>query len=129
MTSDQRARRRRAELRGRAAEWFAAAMYLIRGYRIVAWRYRRKTGEVDLIARRGATLAFVEVKARRDIDAAIEAVDPRTRRRFEAAARRFLSEAEARGALRPDAFAVRYDIVAVAGFRAKRIKDAWREGE
>ncbi|MEO1015795.1 MAG: YraN family protein [Pseudomonadota bacterium] len=107
----------------------AALFYLVRGYRIVAWRYRRKVGEIDLVARRGLTLAFVEVKARGDIDAAIEAVSPKSRRRFEAAARRFLAEAEAKGALDPAAFAIRYDIFAVAGLRTERIKDAWREGE
>ncbi len=44
-----------------------AARYLrLRGWRILERNYRCRFGEIDLIARRGGTLAFVEVKLRRD---------------------------------------------------------------
>ena len=56
--------RQAAERRGRAAETIAAWWLRLHGWRIVARRAKTPLGEVDLIARRGRTLAFVEVKAR-----------------------------------------------------------------
>ncbi len=56
--------RRAADARGRAAEDAAAAWLEARGWTILARRVRTKAGEVDLVARLGATVAFVEVKAR-----------------------------------------------------------------
>lgn len=56
--------RRAAERRGRRGETLAAWWLRLHGWRIVATRARTPVGEVDLIARRGRTLAFVEVKTR-----------------------------------------------------------------
>jgi putative endonuclease len=56
--------RRGAERGGRRAERFAAWWLRLQGWRILALRARTPVGEVDLIARRGRTLAFIEVKAR-----------------------------------------------------------------
>jgi putative endonuclease len=53
-----------AEARGRRAETMAAWWLRLHGWRILAQRVRTPVGEVDLIARRGRTVAFVEVKAR-----------------------------------------------------------------
>jgi putative endonuclease len=55
-----------------------------RGYEIVARRYRQKGGELDIVARDGGTLVFVEVKARegRDFGEAAEAVTVTKRRRI-----------------------------------------------
>jgi putative endonuclease len=50
---------------GRMGEDLACAELARRGYAIVARRYRRRGGELDIIARDGRTLVFVEVKARR----------------------------------------------------------------
>ena len=58
-------RERRARYwRGHVAEWLAVALLVVRGYRILARRYRSPFGEIDIIARRGRRLAFVEVKRR-----------------------------------------------------------------
>jgi putative endonuclease len=56
--------RREAEQRGRRAERLAAWWLRLRGWRIVAVRVRTPVGEIDLIARRFRTLAFIEVKSR-----------------------------------------------------------------
>ena len=57
-------KRQRAERGGRRAEAVAALWLQLKGWRILGRRVRTPLGEVDLIARRGRTLAFIEVKAR-----------------------------------------------------------------
>ena len=57
-------KRQRAERGGRRAETIAAWWLRLKGWAILARRARTPVGEVDLIARRGRVLAFVEVKAR-----------------------------------------------------------------
>ncbi|WP_363739132.1 YraN family protein [Sphingobium sp. LMA1-1-1.1] len=64
-----------AEKRGRQAERIAGWWLRLKGWQIVGRRMRTPAGEVDLVARRGAMLAFVEVKARArgaDLDLAID---------------------------------------------------------
>ena len=58
--------------RGHIAEWAAVLLLMLRGYRILARRLRTPFGEVDIIARRGKRLAFVEVKRRPTIAEAEE---------------------------------------------------------
>ena len=69
---------------GRIGEDLACHELERRGYAIVARRYRRRGGEIDIIARDGATLVFVEVKTRegREFGEAAEAVHPLKRRRI-----------------------------------------------
>ena len=63
------ASRNAADRKGRSAETIAAWSLRLRGYAILARRVRVPGGEVDLVARRGRTLVFVEVKARRTLEA------------------------------------------------------------
>lgn len=79
-------KRQRAERGGRRAERLAAWWLRLKGWRILAVRARTPVGEVDLIARRGRTLAFVEVKARATDDAAGLALDDWRLRRVARAA-------------------------------------------
>lgn len=68
-------KRQRAERRGRTGEFVAAWWLRLRGWRILATRARCPVGEVDLIARRRAILAFIEVKTRStraELDLAID---------------------------------------------------------
>lgn len=78
--------REAAERRGRGAETLAALYLRLKGWRILARRARVPGGEVDLVARRGRTLAFVEVKARSDEIAAGFALDAWRLRRVVTAA-------------------------------------------
>lgn len=105
-------KRKRAERRGRWSEWGAAIYLLARGYRILAMRYRVRAGEVDIIARRGEVIAFVEVKARRDLMAAIDAVTFTSQNRIRAAGDHWLAR-------QPDAarLSLRYDIVAIVPWK------------
>lgn len=57
---------RAAERAGRRGETIARLRLKLTGWRIVARRVRTPRGEVDIVARRGRTLCFVEVKWRAD---------------------------------------------------------------
>jgi len=83
--------RRRAFLWGLSAESVAAWFLRLRGYRILARRYRTPAGEADIVARRGSRLVFVEVKARATLATALEAITPRQQRRVAAAARSWIA--------------------------------------
>ena len=78
--------RHAAEQRGRGAETLACWYLRLRGWHILARRIRARGGEVDIVARRGRTLAFVEVKARATTEAAAFALDEWRLRRVAAAA-------------------------------------------
>lgn len=82
------AKRARAEQRGRRAETIAAWWLRLHGWRILAQRARVPGGEVDLVARRGRTLAFVEVKARATEASAALSLDRSRLRRVAVAAER-----------------------------------------
>ncbi len=91
------ARRRRAYRAGQGAER-AAVLYLrLRGWRILARRFLVKGGEIDVIAQRGTTIAFVEVKLRGSLNEAMIAIDHGKRRRIARAARVFVSRHRATG--------------------------------
>lgn len=90
-------------------ESLALAVLERAGYAIVATRYRTDAGEIDIIARDGACLVFVEVKARRTIERGTpaEAVTPRKQRRIIAMAHDFLARHPT------DATECRFDVVAI----------------
>ncbi|MDP2620144.1 MAG: YraN family protein [Hyphomicrobiales bacterium] len=105
--------RRRSYRRGLTAETLAAALLRLKGYRILARRFRVRLGEIDMIARRGAHFAFVEVKARPD---AGEVLTARQRARIHRAAEAWLAAARLRGAL-PEEFSASFDLVLVRPWR------------
>ena len=109
---DKLDRKRRFERKGRRAEWFAALALLIKGYRISALRYRTPAGEIDLVARKGNLIAFVEVKARRDLASGVDAVSYRAQRRIATAAELFISRQRDSTRL-----SWRHDIVVVSPWR------------
>jgi len=60
--------------RGRKAEGCAARFLKRRGYKILARNVRLARGEIDIIARRGDIVSFVEVKSRKKHDDALLAM-------------------------------------------------------
>jgi putative endonuclease len=100
---------------GLSAETRAAVLLRVKCYRVVARRYKTPFGEVDIVARRGDTLVFVEVKARLDIDAAADALSPRQRKRIVGAAQAWLVK-HPHDAQRN----IRFDVILVAPWRLPR---------
>jgi putative endonuclease len=100
---------------GLSAESRAAVYLMLKGYRVVARRFKAPGGEIDLVARRRGSLVFVEVKARDALDEAAEAVTPRQRSRIVAAARAWLAR-HPDDVTRP----IRFDVVLVAPGRWPR---------
>ncbi|KXG84286.1 YraN family protein [Agrobacterium bohemicum] len=100
--------KRRAERRGHIAEYWAALYLLLKGYRILALRYRTRVGEIDIIARKKDVIAFIEVKARASETGAVDAVGYASQNRIRAAADLWLSRRKDAGTL-----SLRFDIVAV----------------
>lgn len=113
--------RRRAERGGRHAEALAAWWLRLKGWTILGRRLRTPVGEVDLVARRGRTLAFVEVKARATAEEAARALDEYRLRRVAAAAEalapRFAADAEV----------IRIDAIFIVPRRLPRhVVNVWR---
>ena len=98
---------------GRMGEALCAWQLRLAGYRIIGRDVRTPVGEIDLIARRGGTLAFIEVKARRQTSE--EVLTLRQRRRIIRAAEMFLARRPELGTL-----AVRFDVMLIGRRRWPR---------
>jgi len=112
--------RQRAEQQGRTGERAAAWWLRLHGWRIVGERVKTRVGEVDLIARRGRTLAFVEVKTRAtEADLAL-AIDEHRLQRVAAAANMLIAR-YGRGA--ED---IRIDVILIRPWRLPvHMKNVW----
>ena len=93
---------------GLAAEDSVADNYQARGHKIAARRWRGSRGEIDLVAREGDGLIFIEVKKARDFARAAQRLSRAQMRRIYGAASEFLA-GEPRGQLTP----VRFDVALV----------------
>ena len=82
MTDLPKSARLRALTLGARAETIAALWLRAKGYRILARQFAVNSGELDIVAARGETLAFVEVKARPSLEEAHGAVSETKRRRI-----------------------------------------------
>jgi putative endonuclease len=117
--------RQRAERKGRNAEFVARLWLMIKGYRILEIRFKTKVGEIDIIAKKGKTIAIIEVKTRKSKTTAIEAINANQRRRIERSTEFWLKKSGYSQTISP-----RFDIIAIVPKRFPiHIKDAWRLGE
>jgi putative endonuclease len=108
--------------RGHGAERRAAWWLRLKFYRVLAINWRSVAGEIDLIARRGGTLAFIEVKQRIDSDTAVLSLAPQQRLRLARSAGLFIAQ-------RPElaGLTLRFDLMAFGRMgRPVHMKDAWR---
>jgi putative endonuclease len=94
---------------GKIGEDLACRELEKRGYAILTRRYRRRIGELDIVARDGRTLVFVEVKSRDGLDfgAGGEAVTRVKRRRMASVAEEYLVRHRLTGC------ACRFDVVSI----------------
>ena len=100
-----------AEQYGRRAETIALWYLRLKGYKLLARRFKSPAGEVDLIMRKGKTTAFIEVKARTTVDDGVLAVTTYQSRRIASAAAFYTS--------RDDKAATsfqRFDIIAIPSY-------------
>ena len=110
---------------GRSGEDTAAAWYEDAGYEVLERNWRRREGEVDLIVRRGRTVAFCEVKTRSSdrFGTGADSVLPAKQRRIRRLASRWLSElTPASGRTRVE---VRFDVVSITAGEVDVIEDAF----
>lgn len=115
-------RRRRAWRFGRLAELACVGALVLRGYRVIARNVKTPAGEIDIVARRGRTLAIIEVKARASPGDAAEALGSRQRGRLVRAA-----EAFRQAHPNVQGLAVRFDAMLVGPWRLPvHVRDAWR---
>lgn len=116
------AARKSAERRGRRAERFAALYLRAKGYAILAQRVRTPVGEIDLIARRGQVIAFIEVKQRPTLALALTAVPDQNWQRIARAGATWMARRRSLAHLD-----WRYDLIAVIGLGLPVHKrDFWR---
>ena len=112
--------RRAAEASGRRGERLAGWWLRLKGWRILDRRVRTPAGEVDIVARRGTLVAFVEVKARRTAAELDWAIDERRLSRVAAAAEYLMPRYAGPG---DD---IRVDVILLApGARPRHIENAW----
>lgn len=110
--------------RGQRAEQRAVEELERRGYQVVERNFRCPVGEIDIVARDGATLVFVEVRSRADDERgdALESVTPAKQRQVARAARAYLA------ARQPQFDDCRFDVVGITGERIAVVIDAFRIG-
>lgn len=113
-----------AQAAGGAGELRAEEFLGRQGLAIVARNYRTRMGEIDLIARDGDTLVFVEVRLRSDprFGGAAASITPRKRRRIVAAARQYLMRL-------PRVPPCRFDVVALDGGKPEWLRGAFDASE
>ena len=116
--------RQKAHRLGHAAEWRAVWRLRLAGYSILARRYKTRVGEIDIVARRGGVLAFVEVKARADLEAAGYSLYGRQFGRVSRAASLFVAHHPHYAA-----HSLRFDAMLVVGLWPRHLPDVWRAPE
>jgi len=94
---------------GRSGEDMAVSYLQRRGYTVLARNYRQRFGEIDVVAEKGDTLVFVEVKTRRNdrYGSPLEAVDQRKQRKLARMAQDYISRHNMEDR------AARFDVLAV----------------
>lgn len=98
--------------KGLRAEKIAAFFLNLKGYHIVARRFKTHSGEIDLIAKRGKTVLIVEVKARPNLALAHDAVDKTSQKRIIAASDMWLAQQNDAAYL-----SLRFDVIIICPWR------------
>ena len=121
MPREATGRRTARQVVGGEAEERAAHFLAEHGLTILARNFRTRLGEIDLVARDGGTLVFVEVRCRLSSarwGGAIGSIGPLKQRRLEAAARLYLARL-------PSEPPCRFDVIALEGDECTWLRDAF----
>lgn len=109
-----------AERKGRWAEKVSRLFLRLKGYRILASRYKTPVGEIDIIAKRRNILAVIEVKARTSQETALESIRKKQQHRIHQATTWFLTRNPKLSDLQ-----VRFDIILVLPLRWNHLQNMW----
>jgi putative endonuclease len=116
---EKQSRGRRSWLYGLLAEWFAIIFFRCKGYKLFKHRHRTPFGEIDLVAWKGTTIVFVEVKFRSLEEDLLHAVPEYQKIRIEHAAQYFARKF-------PSHYTLRMDVLLVKPWRFPvHIENAW----
>lgn len=109
--------------RGLKAEQLAALWLGVKGYKILARRYKTPVGEIDLIVQKKNVIVFVEVKARQTHEQALESLTGHMRQRIERAALYYCAHNKA------EEVQMRFDLVTIQPpFFIHHLDNAWQQG-
>ncbi len=109
-----------ASRRGKTGEDEAARYLERQGWRVLDRNWRGGAGEIDIVAREGDSIVFVEVKSHADKSWLEWSVGPDKRRRIVSASKRWLMAHP-----ESDSSYVRYDVVLVREGTVDHIRDAF----
>lgn len=119
--------KKKAYRRGVVAEYLAIFMLLLKGYKIVALRYKTPVGEIDVIAKRRNITIFCEVKARNDYETAANSLSAKQKGRIRRAAEYYMAHLKnkiANNKIENEIY--RCDMIAVMPWKwPVHIEDAW----
>lgn len=109
---------------GYIAEWKVIISLLVRGYKLLAHRYKNRYGEIDIIMQHDDTIVFIEVKGRKNMRNTIamgEVVSHKQKQRIQRSAQYFLSSTKRHNT------AIRFDIVIITSLwrTIKHFRSAW----
>jgi putative endonuclease len=109
---------------GLFSESIAIVFLMLKGYSIVAKRYKTPLGEIDIIAKKAKSLIGIEVKARRKEFDISDVISAKQKKRIINGIKMFLSKNQ-----KYNDYTIRFDVIAVRPFRIpKHIINSW-EGE
>lgn len=104
------------------AEILVIVYLRLKFYKILQRRYRSKLGEIDIVAKKGRTIIFIEVKARKNKNAIFEVLTKHQQERIVRSANYFMASNR-----KYNGYNARFDLVMVApAFYIKHIKNAWQ---
>lgn len=113
---------------GLSAEKFAVIFLRLKGYRIIAQRYKNPKGEIDILAIKGKVLAIVEVKARKNLLDGAYSINPQKQKKILGAVEWLMAGGGKIAGLNiASEHIIRFDAILVVPMRLpKHFKDAWR---
>lgn len=106
--------------KGMRAEKLAIVILWIKGYKILARRYKTPVGEIDLIAQRRHRFVFVEVKRRESEDQALRSISYQQQQRIRRATEFYFVKHPT-----PTITEIRFDVIAFWSWKWCHLKNAW----